>query len=838
MFFALVAVLLASNLAFCVAQGVIYREENITQDGRTLLLGALFPLSRNDAEEPCGSIRGTAVQLVESMVLAIRTINEDPTLLPNITLTFDMRDTCTLITVALQQSVDYIQNINCVVDNQLAPSGVLGAALSDNSEATANLFGLFNIPQISYASTASALSDTSQFNFFFRTIPPDFFQASALADIVTMYNWNYIMALHSGDLYGTDGVDAFIRELEIRNSSCIAIRISLMDTQEDYREAVDRMSEEYVNNATVALLFGHTQNAVGIFGEIETRSSVPGFRLQNLTWIGSDSWGDSLPDRYRPLARGMLSVIPLSNPIQEFDDYFTSLNPRNNPQNPWFAEFWENLFECNLGMSPGLVDCDLDNQTINATSYTQFVQVPLVIDAVYTFAHSIQNLIDAECPNGDLCSKILVNGAINGELLREKILNVSFSIGSRGEVTFDANGDVEGFYSILNLQRRSEGQHDFEVVGSWNVQNGLSITEDIEFVEGDIVPQSECSLPCKPGEFSILITQCCFTCEPCSESMISLGDRCEGCLLGERPDANQTRCVPIPITFFTWSDPFAVVLVILSIIGIIATVFVIVVFAVYFDNELIKASSRELSAILLAGLLLCYIQTFFYLAEPSAPICAIRRFGVGFCFAVSFGALLVKTNRIHRIFNRESISLTKKPRFISPLSQVVITILLVLVQVVIAIIWLAVEWPGTRIVPSRDSRELQCGESPVTGLGIILAYNLCLLILSTYFAFRARKVPENFNEAKFINVTLYTIIIIWLALMPTYFATASIELGTVFQTASLILAIILTATTTLVTLYVSKVVILFARISKEKEESKNGSKMTNQFHQSTSVRKI
>ncbi len=825
------ALVFSYKFAGCVETppGVVYTE-NITQNEQTVILGALFPIHRNDEiQQPCGSLRTSAFQLVESMVLAVRTINDDPTLLSNVTLIFDIRDTCTSVNYALQQSVGYIQDINnngvCSAD-QLRPgaSGVLGAALSSTSQAVANLLGLFQTPQISYASTASILSDQNVFRYFFRTIPPDNYQATALADIVRHFNWSYIIVLHSDDLYGSDGSEAFVNELKLHNTTrrCIPIRISLSNDPPNYEEAVDMMSQDWVSNASVVLLFGHNENAIGILRVLRDRVAADStFPLQNLTWIGSDSWGDTLPDEYRSMARGMLSVVPQSNVIQEFDDYFTSLNPQNSSlENPWFLEFWETQFNCSFDSSPGLDECDPDNQMIspNTTGYSQFSQVPLVFDAVYALAHSIQNMINARCPNGDLCSDISNNGVINGELLRLYMLNVSFSTNSR-EISFDANGDVLGAYSVLNLQSGPNSQHTFEIVGTWNTE--LLLTGDIEWMDRrGVPPESVCSRPCMVHQFARLVPnqeECCFTCANCTGNTISLGDECVPCDLGSQNNLNRTKCVLFPVTSFTWSDPWAIFLIILICIGLVATIFVIIVFTVYYKNALIKASSRELSAILLVGLVLCYLLPFFYFITPSPAICAIRRFGVGFCFAISFSALLVKTNRIHRIFNRKTHSPGTKIRFISPLSQVIITFLFIGGQIIIAIIWLSVEPPNTKIELELNRRELECAENPFIGFSVSLSYNLFLLIASTYYAFRTRKVPGNFNETKFINVTLYTICIIWLAFIPIYFAT--INLGILFQVVSLVLAIILSASTTLCCLFVSKIIILFTRIQEEKQST-------------------
>lgn len=70
---------------------------------------------------------------------------------------------------------------------------------------------LFQIPQISYASTAPELSDNTRYDFFSRVVPPDSYQAQAMMDIVTAMEWNYVSTLASEGNYGESGVEAFVQ---------------------------------------------------------------------------------------------------------------------------------------------------------------------------------------------------------------------------------------------------------------------------------------------------------------------------------------------------------------------------------------------------------------------------------------------------------------------------------------------------------------------------------------------------------------------------------------------------------------------------------------------------
>ena len=52
-----------------------------------------------------------------------------------------------------------------------------------------------------------------------------------------------------------------------------------------------------------------------------------------------------------------------------------------------------------------------------------------------------------------------------------------------------------------------------------------------------------------------------------------------------------------------------------------------------------------------------------------------------------------------------------------------------------------------------------------------LVYNMILILLCTVYAVKTRKIPSNFNEAKYIGFTMYSTCIVWLAFIPIFFGT-------------------------------------------------------------------
>lgn len=221
-----------------------------------------------------------------------------------------------------------------------------------------------------------------------------------------------------------------------------------------------------------------------------------------------------------------------------------------------------------------------------------------------------------------------------------------------------------------------------------------------------------------------------------------------------------------------WKSLFAVIPMTMSLIGIVMTAVVIWLFIKNHDTPLVRASGRELSYMLLFGILLCYLNTFVLLAKPTVMTCIIQRFGIGVGFSIIYGALLTKTNRISRIFDSASKS-AQRPNFISPRSQVIITISLIAIQILITMVWMIVEPPGTRFhYPNRKEVILKCNIQDMSFLFSQL-YNMLLITICTVYAVKTRKIPENFNESKFIGFTMYTTCIIWLAFIPIYFGTGN-----------------------------------------------------------------
>ena len=87
-----------------------------------------------------------------------------------------------------------------------------------------------------------------------------------------------------------------------------------------------------------------------------------------------------------------------------------------------------------------------------------------------------------------------------------------------------------------------------------------------------------------------------------------------------------------------------------------------------------------------------------------------------------------------------------------------------------------------------------------TGFLVSVAYNGILIVACCFYAFKARRVPSNYNESKFIAASVYSTVVVCVSLIPVY----TTAVGAVQKVAALCAALLLTAYITLVCLYLPK----------------------------------
>ena len=162
--------------------------------------------------------------MLEAMLFAIDRINNDINLLPNLTIGYDVRDSCNSEIIGLNEVLDF--KLDYDRSNNFSFLGVVGQAYTSVTHSVATLLSLriIEMPLISYASTDAALSNKDLYGYILRTIPSDTLQTNAMADLVSYFGWEYVSVIFNDNDYGVSTSNAFI-DIATGRSICIDAKI-------------------------------------------------------------------------------------------------------------------------------------------------------------------------------------------------------------------------------------------------------------------------------------------------------------------------------------------------------------------------------------------------------------------------------------------------------------------------------------------------------------------------------------------------------------------------------------------------------------------------------------
>ncbi|NXH37520.1 CASR protein, partial [Dicaeum eximium] len=796
-----------------------------------IILGGLFPIhfgvaakdqdlkSRPESVE-CIRYNFRGFRWLQAMIFAIEEINSSPTLLPNMTLGYRIFDTCNTVSKALEATLSFVaQNkidslnldefCNC---SEHIPStiAVVGATGSGISTAVANLLGLFYIPQVSYASSSRLLSNKNQFKSFLRTIPNDEHQATAMADIIEYFRWNWVGTIAADDDYGRPGIEKFREEAEERD---ICIDFSELISQYSDEEEIQQVVEVIQNStARVIVVFSSGPDLEPLIREIVRRN------ITGKIWLASEAWASSsliaMPEFFRVIG-STIGFALKAGQIPGFREFLQKVHPKKSTNNGFAKEFWEETFNCYLpdgsktspastsfhkgheeglgagnGTSAFRPPCTGDeNITSVETPYMDYTHLRIsynVYLAVYSIAHALQDIYTCTPGKG-----LFTNGScadikkVEAWQVLKHLRHLNFTNNMGEQVDFDEFGDLVGNYSIINWHLSPEdGSVVFEEVGHYNVYakkgERLFINEN-KILWGGFskeVPFSNCSRDCLPGTRKGIIEgepTCCFECVDCPDGEYSDetdASACDKCPEDYWSNENHTSCIPKQIEFLAWTEPFGIALTLFAVLGIFLTSFVLGVFTKFRNTPIVKATNRELSYLLLFSLLCCFSSSLFFIGEPQNWTCRLRQPAFGISFVLCISCILVKTNRVLLVFEAKiPTSLHRKWWGLN--LQFLLVFLCTFVQIVICVIWLYTAPPS-----SYRNHELEdeiifitCHEGSLMALGFLIGYTCLLAAICFFFAFKSRKLPENFNEAKFITFSMLIFFIVWISFIPAYAST-------------------------------------------------------------------
>ncbi|XP_074641382.1 metabotropic glutamate receptor 3-like [Tubulanus polymorphus] len=664
-----------------------------------LILGVVKSIGQNDKRTSAcnGKVSIGGVITVEMFSFAIAQVNANKSLLPGIKLGMRFFDTCGSERMAVARPMQLLDAM-CPQNNARTYGQLVGAIGDGRSKYVvheARILRQFSLPVMSTAATSDELSDQKAFPYFLRTAPPDEFQTTVMVDILTQFNWSYFSMLYVDDSYGIFALNNLYHRSK-QKGICMAYSKSIGDltTDDEYEDIIKTLWKQ--KRARVIISFLSGKHLFRLLHKLKKFLEVKKAESNHFIWIGSDAFRSPSSWEDKEMGVGSIYIDLDFKTIHEksFYHYFGLLT-YENITNPWKDILVEYLFNCTWNSSPNwrYLHCEkFQNVSFNESERFKDIandassKFATTHDCIFAFAFAIQEMISQRCPNVSSGDTNTLEVCIHGHLLYDYLLNVSFT-GLAGPIAFDSVGNGMTGYKISQFQYNPADGFRHVVIGNWdraresihiemNKMNWNAIT--------NTAPRSYCSEPCPPGHYSITLdVHCCWKCQPCRSNEITNFNKtdCVQCKEFSWPDQNTfLDCVEIAAVALNVSHPVGITLIVLVTAGLVIDILIVSVYIRYRHERLIKAASRELSFVTLFGTSISFLLVLVLLAKPSSITCSIHRIGFNVSYSIIYCPLLVKTNRIYRIFSAGKRGLSQI-RYISGNFQMFATTALITIQV-------------------------------------------------------------------------------------------------------------------------------------------------------------
>uniref|UniRef100_A0A8C9VKZ1 Olfactory receptor C family, h1 n=1 Tax=Scleropages formosus TaxID=113540 RepID=A0A8C9VKZ1_SCLFO len=607
------------------------------------------------------SINLREFRYAQAMIFAIEEINNSNSLLPNVTLGYEIYDSCTSTVGAMRAAMALVNG-----QDQTAHSGCAGK------------------PVVHFA-TCACLSNKNEFPTFFRTIPSDYYQSRALAQLVKHFGWTWVGTVRSDNDYGNNGMSVFV-EAAKDEGVCI-----------EYSEAILRNYPKQRITKVVEVIKRSTSKVILAFLPLtEMDVLLEEILLQNVTglqWVASESW---ITARYFATPRTstvISSVIGFTitkSTVPGLNDFLVKVHPSKSPQNALLKEFWEASFACMFSQRNETTDVKLcsgkEKLAELSNEYTDFSELMSsnVYKAVYAVAHALHELLT--CKQG------------KGHTLNESCVD---------------KANIQGAQVCIN------GEIKFVTIGYYDA----SLPAGKQFTMND-------------------------------NNIFWAGD----------PFTVGRACwVPALFRFFRFRSfrlSTSVRMPRFSATGLI--------FFHFMETPIVKANNSELSFLLLFSLILCFLCSLTFIGRPSQWSCMLRHTVFGVTFAMCMSCVLAKTIVVVNAF-KASVPGSNVLQCSAPLQRLSV-LCCTLIQVVICALWvsLAPPVPNRNTAYSTDKVILECDVGSAVGFWAVLGYIGLLSLMCFVLAFLARKLPDNFNEAKFITFSMLIFCAVWITFIPAY----------------------------------------------------------------------
>ncbi|XP_077773972.1 vomeronasal type-2 receptor 26-like [Podarcis muralis] len=752
-----------------------------------------------------------------ALAFAINEINENPMILPNATLGFHIYDSYYDAMMTYRTTLDllfkshkFVLNYRC--DSQKKLIAVIGGLGSETSSLMADILGLFKIPQLTYGSFPPKKNDIGHVHFLYHMVPNEAHLYKGIISLFNHFGWTWVGLFVVDD----DSGEHFLQTMEplfSQNGICSAFiqRIPQAPNLDDLDTVIDIFSSNYIDftddKANVSIIYGESMTiawlrTITILHDSANRRNTP-FKM---VWVMTSQIDLILTGFQRgwglQLFHGAISFAIHSEDVLAFKEFLQKGKPYWAKGDGFVKDFWEQAFDCSFTSSLGPT-----NLTGKCTGEEKLESLPgpqfnLLMSghsySIYNAVYAVANALHAIYSSRTKPRVMLRRGRFELQDLQPwqlhlSLNDVSFNNSAGETITLNGETEMGGDFDITNIVIFPNNSFQRVKVGRVS-PGGLGEKEFI--IDEDIIvwprgfnqvlPISLCNEPCHPGNQKKRKEGekfCCYDCAPCSEGKFAHQTDMVDCLKcpeDQYASDDKKRCLPKTITFLHYQESLGISLTSLAVSFSVITALVLGTFIKYKNTPIVKANNPNLTYTLLICLMLCFLSSLLFLGKPGKVTCLLRQPTFGIVFSMAISCLLAKTTVVSLAFMATKPGSRMKKWVGKKLSNSIV-LSCSLIQASICTVWLATAPPFRDLDMHSATEEiiLQCNEGSSAMFYCVLGYMGLLATISFIVAFLARKLPDTFNEAKFITFSMLLFCSVWVSFVPTYLGTKGKDMVTV-----------------------------------------------------------
>ncbi|XP_062993106.1 vomeronasal type-2 receptor 26-like [Elgaria multicarinata webbii] len=747
-------------------------------------------------------------QHIVAFAFAIKYINENTQILPNVSLGFHMynghfsaRGTYLASLELISRRGRFIPNYKCDVEN--IPVAVIGGPNYEFCFYMATILSLYKMPQITYGSSPMRNSNI-QTDYFHWMFPDGANQYDGILQLLLHFKWSWIGVVSQSD----DNSETFVQNVLptfYRSGICVDFieRFPKITSSSDFAEMVEEGFETCLivlaSSANVVIVHGevHTMMAMRMLPKVAETEDIS-LSMMVKVWILTaqiDFTSFSFQRNWDiNFINGAIAFAIHSKDLLGFQDFLQRRSPALVKEDGFLGAFWEKAFDCSFH-HPSLDKKDREFCTGEEKLETlpgSVLEMKMtghsysIYNAIYAVAHALHAMHSSKLKYRGIMASTRWK-LLNQQLwqIHHFLRSVSFNNSVGEVVSFDQNGRFVAGFDINNwVTFPNETFHRINV-GMMNPQappekrftiHNDGITWPSRFNQAQ--PLSVCNENCHLG-YSKKKREgepfCCYDCQECPEAKISDQKdmaECFECPGDQYPNNDKDSCVPKEITFLSYEEPVGIILAASALSFSSITALVLGIFMKHKETPIVKANNRNLSYTLLISLLLSFLCVFLFMGQPEKLPCLLRQTAFGMIFSVAVSCILAKTTIVVLAFMATKPG-SKMRKWVGKQLASYIVLLCSLIQAMICCIWLAISPPFPHFDMHSMTKEivLQCNEGSTLMFYFVLGFLGFLATVSFIIAFLARKLPDSFNEAKFITFSMLVFCSVWLSFVPTYLST-------------------------------------------------------------------